>query len=54
MCSTKTDKRIVSWDSIAGVDRGQGAQPPQWPDKKERKGVFLSDVQNVYLYSLFN
>ena len=38
-----------------GVDKGgQGAQAPQWPGKKERKGVFLSDVQPVYLYSLFN
>jgi len=33
---------------------GQGAQPPKWPGKRERKGVFLPDVQHVYLYSLFN
>ena len=36
-----------------GVDKGGGAAP-RWPGKKERKGVFLSDVQHVYLYSLFN
>jgi len=39
-----------------GVDKGAGgpAPRPQLPGKKERKGVFLSDVQHVYLYSLFN
>jgi len=35
-----------------GVDKG--AQPPAMAGQNERKGVFLSDVQHVYLYSVFN
>jgi len=39
-----------------GVDKGGGspAAPPPMAGQKRMKGVFLSDVQHVYLYSLFN
>jgi len=39
---------------ITGVDKGGQPPPPMAVQKKERKGVFLLDVQHVYLYSLFN
>jgi len=38
-------------DILTSVDKG--AQPPPMAGQK-RKGVFLSDVQHVYFYSLFN
>jgi len=37
---------------VTGEDKGGRDPSPQCPGKKERKGVFLSDVQHVYLYSL--
>jgi len=54
MCSTKTEKRIVSWDSIAGVDRGQGAQPPNGRTKKKGRGYFYqtSKMYTCIAYSI--